>query len=175
MTKSHRLVHVADGETMEEEERRRRSCWEGWDADGGVRTQPRRKPEEERGETCIEKRCSALVGGRAGAADGSCWWVYTHNNQRWRFLRFRETLLMMRSKCRLSSRRGPEREALQNSAKNGNRRKHRPRRNYLSSERTQLMPKELHTGQNDGYRAFVSLGNQHGSTYLHRGWGFPRS
>lgn len=78
MTKSHRLVHVADGETMEEEERgRRRSCWEKLgrnerDADGGVRTEPRRKPEEEGGEACIEKRCSASVGGRAGATDGSC-------------------------------------------------------------------------------------------------------
>lgn len=77
MTKSHRLVHVADGETLEEEERRRRSCREKLgrnkrDADGGVRTEPCGKPEEERGEACIEKRCGAFVGGRAGATDGSC-------------------------------------------------------------------------------------------------------
>lgn len=94
-----------DGETRTEEtELQGKLGRNKRDTDGGVRTELRRKPEDEQRETCIEKGCST-------------WWSLSDEGEglmiqkgavnrfalikKQRFLlTFRETFLMMHFKCR---------------------------------------------------------------------------
>lgn len=125
-----------DGETRTEEAELQGKLGQNKrDADGGVRTELQRKPEDEQRETCIEKRCSRLRSlsdeGRGLASlifqTGAVKSVMLIKKPKIFLLTFRETFLMMLFKCRD----GLEREPLQKSAKNGTIRKYRLRRNCL--------------------------------------------
>lgn len=60
MTKCHRLVHVANGETMEKQDRGDRAAGKAGTQQAKHRTELLGKPEDKQHETCIEKRCSTF-------------------------------------------------------------------------------------------------------------------